>query len=31
MSWVRASKPAGLSSARVEKTGLYISATVDDS
>lgn len=31
MSWARASKPAGLSSARMEKTGLYISARVDDS
>lgn len=31
MSWARASKPAGLSSARVEKSGLYISATVEDS
>lgn len=31
MSWARASNPAGLSSASVEKTGLYISATVDES
>lgn len=31
MSWARASRPAGLSSARAEKTGLYSSATVDNS